>query len=179
MTRQRRTIFIAAAILVLQMLCGLIFISELFTDVLGLRHWALDWQARELVQLTAVFGLILGSVASLAFLVGNVRHAHSVQRQLQAASGAFHIAIEAQFSEWGLSPAEAEVALYAVKGFSNIEIADLRSTSEATVKTQINAVFRKSGVQSRAQLMSQFVDLLLDPDTDVAGSTSKSLLRTA
>lgn len=163
MTRQQRTNITAAIILILQVLCGLVFIAELFSDVLGLRNWPLRWQSRELVQLMAVLGLILGSIASLAFLVSTMRHAKSVERQLQAASGAFHIAIDKQFSEWGLSPAEADVALYAVKGFSNAEIADLRNTSEATVKTQLNAVFRKSDVQSRAELMSQFMDLLLDP----------------
>ena len=70
--------------------------------------------------------------------------------------------MQAQFGEWCLSPAEADVALYAVKGYANAEIAELRGKSEATIKTQINAVFRKAGVQNRGQLIAQFLDLLLD-----------------
>jgi DNA-binding CsgD family transcriptional regulator len=54
------------------------------------------------------------------------------------------------------------VALYAVKGYANAEIAELRGKSEATIKTQINAVFRKAGVQNRGQLIAQFLDLLLE-----------------
>lgn len=161
MHRTRRLVLIASLILCIQVLCGLVFAVELFSDVLGLRTWTLGWQAYELVQLSAVLGLILGAGASLLFLISNLRRAHTVERQLQAASGAFHIAMEAQFEKWELSPAEADVALYALKGCSNTEIAELRGKSEATIKTQINAVFRKAGVQNRAQLMAQFLDLLL------------------
>ncbi|MBD3676850.1 MAG: helix-turn-helix transcriptional regulator [Rhodobacteraceae bacterium] len=162
LNRPRRLVLVASIISIVQVLCGLVFIAELFSDVFGLRSWALDWQAREVVQLTAVFGLILGGIASLLFLRANLRHAQNVERQLQAASGAFHLAINAQFANWGLSRSESDVALYAIKGFNNPQIADLRGTSEATVKTQINAIFRKSGVQSRSELMAHFMDLLVD-----------------
>lgn len=162
MPRTRRLVIITSLILSFQILCGLVFTVELFSDVLGLRSWTLRWQAHELVQLTAVLGLILGTAASIAFLVDNLRRAQTVERQLQAASGALHTAMQAQFEEWCLSPAEADVALYAVKGCANAQIAELRGKSEATIKTQINAVFRKAGVQNRGQLIAQFLDLLLD-----------------
>lgn len=167
--RPRRIVAFAGIVFTLQTLCALVFVTELFSDVMGLRHWALDWETRELIQLTAVLGLILGSVASLSFLISNLRHARAVERQLQAASGAFHIAIGNQFADWALSPAEEEVALYAVKGFTNSQIADLRGTSEATVKSQINAIFRKSSVRSRSELMAQFMDLLLDGGQEPKG----------
>ncbi|MZR12202.1 helix-turn-helix transcriptional regulator [Maritimibacter sp. DP07] len=158
----RRYAALAGGILVVQVVGASVFILELFSDVLGLRHWALDWQAREAVQLGAVLSLVLGAIAGIAFLLETVKRAASVETQLQAASGAFQAAMRTQFGQWGLSPAEEEVALFALKGFSNQEIAELRGKSEATVKTQMNAVFRKAGVNNRSQLMAQFMELLLD-----------------
>lgn len=34
-----------------------------------------------------------------------------------------------RFAQWGLTPAEADVALFAIKGLSTAEIAALRGTS--------------------------------------------------
>ena len=45
--------------------------------------------------------------------------------------------------------------------FSNAEIADLRNTSLPTVKSQMTAIFRKSGCTSRQQLISYLVDDLV------------------
>ena len=69
--------------------------------------------------------------------------------------------MEGFFSEWGLSPSERDVALFAVRGYGNGEIATLRGKSEATIKTQMNAVFRKADVSGRSQLLGVFVDALI------------------
>ena len=65
--------------------------------------------------------------------------------------------------EWGLSPAERDVALFAIKGLSTSEIAALRTTSEGTVKAQTAAIYRKAGVSGRPQLLSLFIEDLLEP----------------
>ena len=79
--------------------------------------------------------------------------------------------LEERFSEWALSPAERDVALFAIKGMSTAEIGVLRKTSEGTVKAQTNAIYRKAGVTGRPQLLSVFIeDLMRDdgaPMTDV------------
>ena len=67
-----------------------------------------------------------------------------------------------RFNAWGLTPAERDVALFAIKGLSTAEIAGLRGTSEGTVKAQSNAIYRKAGVSSRSQLLSLFIEDLLD-----------------
>ena len=72
--------------------------------------------------------------------------------------------MEERFIEWGLTPAERDVALFAIKGMSTQEIAALRSTSEGTVKAQTNAIYRKAGVTGRPQLLSLFIDDLMDED---------------
>lgn len=70
-----------------------------------------------------------------------------------------------RFQEWGLTPAEKDVALFAIKGLSTSDIAVLRSTSEGTVKAQTNAIYRKAGVSGRSQLLSLFIDDLMRDET--------------
>ena len=53
------------------------------------------------------------------------------------------------------------MALFALKGFTIAEIAQLRETSEGTVKAQTNAIYRKAGVSGRPQLLGLFVEDLM------------------
>ncbi len=74
-------------------------------------------------------------------------------------------AIDRQFDRWSLTPAEREVALLQLKGLRHREIADLRQTSERTVRQQALAVYRKSGLNGRTDLAAFFLeDLLLPSD---------------
>jgi DNA-binding CsgD family transcriptional regulator len=57
-----------------------------------------------------------------------------------------------------LTLAEKETALLILKGLSNKEIAGIRSASELTVKQQTNAIYKKSGLSSRAQLIAFFLE---------------------
>lgn len=52
----------------------------------------------------------------------------------------------------GLSEAERDVALALVRGATNREIAKRRGAAERTVANQVQALFRKLGVHSRAEL---------------------------
>jgi len=72
-------------------------------------------------------------------------------------------AIDRQFHRWGLSPAEREVALLLVKGLSHKEAAEVRATSERTVRQQALAVYRKAGLAGRAELAAFFLEDLLQP----------------
>jgi DNA-binding NarL/FixJ family response regulator len=67
-------------------------------------------------------------------------------------------AIDAQFSAWGLTSAEADVAGLLLKGASLREIAQLRRTSEATIRQQAQNVYRKSGLGSRSELAAYFLE---------------------
>lgn len=53
-----------------------------------------------------------------------------------------------------LTPREREIALLVCEGLSNAEIAGALRKSVLTIKTQLNSVFRKLGVKSRARLMA-------------------------
>ena len=73
--------------------------------------------------------------------------------------------IDRQFERWGLSPAEREVGLLLLKGLSLKEAAEVRSTSERTVRQQALAVYRKAGLAGRAELSAFFLEDLLLPGT--------------
>jgi DNA-binding CsgD family transcriptional regulator len=74
--------------------------------------------------------------------------------------------IDRQFGRWGLTPAEREVALLILKGFSHKEAAVLRSVAEATVRQQATAIYKKAGVSGRHDLSAFFLeDLLAPPST--------------
>ena len=146
--------------MIFQIACATFFTLELATDVLGLRNWAVAWEVREALQVGASLGLLIGAIASILLLRNTLRRVDEVQRQVRAASGLFLEVMEDQFDHWELSPAERDVALFAIRGYSNQEIAKARGKSEATIKTQLNAVFRKASVSSRSALVSHFIDIL-------------------
>ena len=54
-------------------------------------------------------------------------------------------AIQRQLAAWGLTPAEQEIGLLLLKGFSHKEIARFRHTSEVTMRQQATCVYQKVG----------------------------------
>ena len=69
--------------------------------------------------------------------------------------------IEKQFEKWQLTPAEGEVGLLMLKGFSHREVAGLRGTTEATVRHQAQAIYQKSGLPGRGAFSAFFLEDLL------------------
>lgn len=67
-------------------------------------------------------------------------------------------AIDSQFQSWQLTPAEAEIARFILKGLANKEIASIRNSTEQTIKHQANAIYKKSGLSSRSQLSAFFLE---------------------
>jgi DNA-binding CsgD family transcriptional regulator len=120
------------------------------------------WELFELIELLAATGLILGIVMGIIALRRGQARVRQAEAQLRVASGAFMDLLEERFVDWALTPAERDVALFAIKGLSTADIAVLRQTSEGTVKAQTNAIYRKAGVTGRPQLLSLFIEDLMD-----------------
>jgi len=156
-----RNKFLLGAVLVFQGLCAVFFVSDILLGVVGVRSTPIQWQTRELLEIGAALGLLLGFGLGGVAIVQSRRRTRVVEARLHAASQAFSEHIEEQFTAWGLTPAERDVALFAIKGLSTAEIAGLRETSEGTVKAQTNAIYRKAGVSNRYQLVSLFVEDLM------------------
>jgi len=68
--------------------------------------------------------------------------------------------IEEQFTHWGLTEAERDVASLILKGMSNKEIAEARHSSEKTVTLQLNSIYKKSHLKNRGELAAYFLDAL-------------------
>ncbi len=151
-----------AIILLVQVVCAFFFVSEILASVLGIPYQPLDWAFVELIEIGAAVGLMLGVVLGGFALRESFRRTRRAEEALRRASTAFMEVLEERFTDWGLTPAERDVALFAIKGMSTQEIATLRSTSEGTVKAQTNAIYRKAGVTGRPQLLSLFIDDLME-----------------
>jgi DNA-binding CsgD family transcriptional regulator len=152
------------AIFLVQAICAVFFVSDILSSIFGLRTTPISWQSRELIEMGAALGLILGLVLGALALRRTLRERNSAREGLRRASGAFMDLLEESFAQWGLTPAERDVALFAIKGMSTAEIAVLRVTSEGTVKAQTNAIYRKAGVTGRPQLLSLFIEDLMRDD---------------
>jgi len=153
-----------AVVLAIQASCAFFFIWEIFSSVLGLPAQPVSWHLRELIEIGAAVGLALGVVLGWVALRNVHREKDAAEESLRRASVAFMDLLEERFAEWGLTPAERDVALFAVKGMTLAEISHLRSTSEGTVKAQTNSIYRKAGVNGRSQLLSLFIEDLMRDD---------------
>jgi len=78
--------------------------------------------------------------------------------------------IDIQFEKWLLTPAEKEVALLLLKGFSHKDVASLRSVSEATARQQARAIYKKAGIAGRHDLAAFFLEDLVIPSIEPPGA---------
>lgn len=145
-------------IVAVQAILSAVSIGVFLLDVTGIWVARISWNLRELLQLLTIVGLGLGTFLGMVLLRDFVRQRRESEARLRAAAGEFNAPMWQRFEEWGLTPAEADVAMFAVKGFSNTEIAALRGKSVGTIKAQSNSVFRKAGVTGRAQLIGMLIE---------------------
>tara|TARA_R110002051_G_scaffold141578_1_gene214805 strand:+ start:47947 stop:48432 length:486 start_codon:yes stop_codon:yes gene_type:complete len=151
--------FVISLIFAVQLVGALFFVLNILFSVIGFAP--LNWQVSEFIELGAAVSLLIGVGLTWWVLVSILKRNKLMEVQLRAASGAFMDLLYERFQEWELTPAEADVALFAIKGLSTQDIAGLRGVSEGTVKAQTNAIYRKAGVTGRPQLLSQFLDDLI------------------
>ena len=160
--------WIAAALLATAALIG--------TDILGDMRSGASWGHAALEL--SLMAVALSAAGVLCWQLIHVRRrARLLVRDLDAARAeaqrwrgeaeevlrGLGVAIGDQFERWGLSPAEREVALLLLKGLALKEIAELRATSERTVRQQALTVYRKAGLAGRAELSAFFLEDLLLP----------------
>lgn len=160
----RRSVLLAG-VLCVQIICAIFFVGQILVSVLGLRVEPIDWQLYEFIEIGAALGLTVGVVVGVVALRQAQSRTAKAEEALRVAQSAFHEVLQEHFVQWELTPAERDVALFAIKGFSTADIADLRGVSEGTIKAQTAAIYRKAGVSGRPQLLSVFIDdLVADND---------------
>lgn len=159
-------------LILVQAFCAVFFLSDAISDFTDAGRYAFsDWHLT--IETVAALGLVVGIVFELRYLFRLLRRKAHVERGLSIAAGALHEVIETYFNSWALTPAERDVAMFAIKGLNNAEIADLRGSAEGTVKAHLNGVYRKAGVSGRGALLSLLVeDLMQSPLLDAASGSS-------
>ncbi len=148
---QRKLFFTAVLI---QIGCILVFLFDLVQELR-------DRSDHLYVEMLGLTALTIGAIVTFREYLRLIRRNQKVERQLDAASGAFQEVLEEYFRTWGLSAAERDVALLSIKGLSITEISQLRNTLEGTVKAQSGAIYRKAGVSNRAELISVVIEDLI------------------
>ncbi len=144
------------ALILFQMACASVFIVDVVYD---LRAAEVFWHM--IPELAATVGLIFGIAFEVRYLIRLLRRQETMARGLGVAAGALSDLMEGYFRDWGLTLAEQDVAAFTIKGYSIAEIAELRGSAEATVKTHLNAIYRKAGVPGRGQLVSLLIEDLM------------------
>ena len=138
------------------------FTVDFLSEVTGWKFLsALPWVLHEIFTLMTLVGLCVGMyfiIRSYRLAANNTRY---LAKQLDAATGAFQSGINGYFEQWGSSEAEKDIALFTIKGMTISEIAEIRRTKQSTIKTQSSAIYRKTGVASRSQLVSLLIEELL------------------
>lgn len=161
---KRATAFLI--LLVIQAACAMVFVADIVLSVVGFYPLPLAWSTRELMEAGAGLGLLLGLVLGAVLVSRSFRDLRRAEARLKKASAAFMDLLTARFDEWGLTEAERDVALFAIKGLSVQEMARLRATSEGTVKSQTAAIYRKAGVTGRPQLLSLFIEDMMGAERE-------------
>lgn len=147
-----------AALAALQSIAAVFFIADAAGDIVaegGTPHIVIE----ATIAVALVAGVVLGALQARAMLSEARRKAAA----LAVAAGALGEVVAARFREWKLTPAEADVAAFALKGFDVAEIAAFRNAAAGTVRAQLARVYEKAGVSSRSGLASLFLEDLLAP----------------
>jgi DNA-binding CsgD family transcriptional regulator len=139
-------------------------IAVVALQVLATLYFLLDGVIEGFAPTDIVVGvaLLAGVIYSGLTLRTMTVEAHRRDRALAAARGALTAIMHERFREWRLSRAEAEVALFALKGCPISQIAGLRSAAQGTVRSQLSQVYAKAGVGGQSALMALFLDDLID-----------------
>lgn len=164
------------ALIAVQALCTAFFLWDVLED---LRATGLVFfrTIHHSIEAVAALSLILALVFELRYLLALLRRKAHLEDQISIAAGAFHDILGDHFTRWGLTPAERDVAMFTVKGFSIAETAKLRGSAEGTVKAQLGAVYRKAGVSGRGALLGLLIDDLIEFPLidDPAGQPSEQI----
>lgn len=159
------------ALIAVQGFCAAFFLVDAVRDLTEAEVGSL-FDPHRTVEIIAACSLIVGMWFALRLLLQSLRRQAHLERNLSVAAGALHDVIERYFDDWGLTPAERDVAAFTLKGLSIAEVAALRGSAEGTVKAHLNAIYRKSGVSGRAQLVSLLIeDLMAGPLVPAAVET--------
>lgn len=146
-----------AVIVILQLAATIFFLVDFTGD---LRAGALG--SHLLAEGGAALALLVGVLFGAIQVRWLVLRARQDEAAVAAAKGALAELARLRFSDWRLTGAEADVALFALKGCDVAEIATLRGAAAGTVRAQLARVYAKAGVRSQSALIALFMEELVE-----------------
>ncbi|MFM2356123.1 MAG: hypothetical protein RLZZ528_1859 [Pseudomonadota bacterium] len=153
---RRRLPAALAAFLAVQSVAAFFFMGDVVSDLIDD-----PTEVHGIFEALVTLALILGVVFGARALRATMEHMRAQDATIAAASGALAEVIAAQFEAWGLTPAERDVGMLALKGLDVAEIATLRGAAQGTVRAQLARIYAKAGVPGRPQFAAFFVEDLL------------------
>jgi DNA-binding CsgD family transcriptional regulator len=97
--------------------------------------------------------------------------------KVQSSLNGIRVEMENQFREWHMTGAEQDIGLLILKGLNHKEIAALRRTSEATVRQQAQAIYRKADLPGKTAFCAYFLEDLFTPGISTGGPDTDSPVR--
>lgn len=159
-----------ALIILVQAVCSLFFIGDVATDV---REGDSIWETHLWLEAVAALALIAGVAYLMVELRRILTRMEDMDAGLKIARGELQAVTTAFFGQWGLTPAEQDVAIMVLKGVDNETIAEARGTAVGTVRAQTARIYAKSGAEGRAQFISLFMEELLSGEFGAPEDRSK------
>jgi DNA-binding CsgD family transcriptional regulator len=155
-----------------------------------------DFTLLDFIDDTLATLLTIGSAVGVALLLQRLQAQHEEQLALlrdldiaraegegwrsrvQSHLAGLKGAMDQQFQAWGMTTAEREVGLLILKGLSHKEIAALRATTDATVRQQAQAIYRKAGLPGKTAFSAYFLEDLFVTAEMTNDPHARSLHRT-
>lgn len=143
-----------------QIVCGVFFLWDVLADFRE-DGYAIASNIHLVVEILAAFALFAAIVFETRYLRRLLQHQAHLQESVSLATSAMHDIVLELFDQWKLTASEKDVAMLMVKGLRIGEIAGVRGSAEGTIKAHLNSIYRKSGTNSRAELLSLIIDPLM------------------
>jgi DNA-binding CsgD family transcriptional regulator len=155
--RGQRALRIVWLVLFCQFVFSMFMIAHELLELQGFSSTTGNRVVLAFALLLSVFVLV--SLYTVNILLREIRSADTARA---VAQGALAQLLDVHFSEWKLTSAERDVALFTLKGFETNEIAGFRHASQGTIRVQLAQIYSKAGVHSRGAFQSLFLEDLLD-----------------
>ena len=154
MIPKQRFIPLLVSLIAVQLICTVFFVNDVASDYL------VDMSLHFGTELFAVLALI-SAILTEGWLVWDLlKRNNRLAKNLDLARSAMGDIIESHLDQWKLTDSERDVARLLIKGMNISDIAAARQSAIGTVKVHLNAIYRKSGVHNRGELMSLLFDSL-------------------
>ena len=149
------------ALILVQVICAIFFATDVVSDFLesGLPS---SGRYHLIVETIATVALCAAIMLEMRYFLYLLRRKAHLEKSASLAKMAVFDIIESHFDAWQLTPSERDIAMFLVKGFTIPEIAEMRGNAEGTIKSHLNAIYRKSGTHSRGDLLSRIIDSLIE-----------------